>query len=399
MLLHRLLLAGIVILFCNVAHAQSGCTDPQAVNYNPAATVNDGSCVYAATYDTPIVKAQLPGTLHESSGIVWTGGKLWTHNDSGNPNAIYSIDSATGNILQTVYIDNFTNVDWEDITADSDYIYVSDCGNNNGDRHDLKILKIAKSDISTDAVVHLNAAAINLSYTDQTSFNGANNFDCEAIISVGDSLYLFSKDHIDDSSRVYKLPKIPGTYAVAPYTRFWANGLITGADYNAQTKEIVLIGYQLTHLNSFMWLLSDYKADSFFSGNKRRIQIVNHTPWQTEGVCWIGNRIFITNERDVQPASLYATDNKWWMPVAVSNVTINSDVLISPNPFAQSISVDNIHASYTYNIVSATGQKVLNGVVTPSQHSINTSSLKHGIYFITLTDSKHRQSSATIVKE
>ncbi len=37
----------------NVTAQTKGCTDPQANNYNPAATVNDGSCEYSITLFTP----------------------------------------------------------------------------------------------------------------------------------------------------------------------------------------------------------------------------------------------------------------------------------------------------------------------------------------------------------
>ena len=41
-------------------------------------------------------------------------------------------------------------------------------------------------------------------------------FDCEAVIIIGDFLYLFSKDGIDLRTRRYKIPDKPGTYTVSP---------------------------------------------------------------------------------------------------------------------------------------------------------------------------------------
>src|SRR4051812_7217146 len=272
-----------IILFCLLAcmaftgDAQSGCTDPTASNYDPAAKSNDGSCAYPYTHVNPAKVTSLDTMLMESSGLVFTDGRLWTHNDSGNPADICSIDTATGAVLQTVHIDNFPNTDWEDITGDSSYIYIADCGNNNGDRHDLKILRIAKADIGTAAVIHVNAQVINLSYADQTSFtsNPFNNYDCEAIIAVHDSLYLFTKDRGDNQTRVYRVTKMPGTYTLSPYASYNVGGLITGATCNVQTGEIVLVGYSIIKSNSFLLLLNDYKGDLFFSGNKRRVDISN----------------------------------------------------------------------------------------------------------------------------
>ena len=83
-LLSLLLLA---VLVAPRANAQSGCPDPQASNYNPAATTNDGSCTYPVTTTALLTKATLPSAVNESSGLLYTGGSVWTHNDSGNPAA------------------------------------------------------------------------------------------------------------------------------------------------------------------------------------------------------------------------------------------------------------------------------------------------------------------------
>jgi hypothetical protein len=242
-------------------NAQSGCTDPYAKNYDSTAKYNNGSCLYPLTQVYPGLRGSFSSIISESSGLVFTDGKLWTHDDSGNPAEFFSVDTATGKTLQTVNIDNYPNTDWEDITADSAYIYIEDAGNNNGTRTDLKILKIKKSDINNDAIVHVKAEAISFSYTDQTSFvqSSTHNFDCESLISIGDTLYIFTKDRGDLNTRVYKLPKVPGTYKVSPYTSYNVSGLITGADYDPVKKEIALIGYYKGHYNSFIWILNDFK--------------------------------------------------------------------------------------------------------------------------------------------
>ena len=159
------------ISFCSVqSKAQSGCTDPEATNFDPLAKTNDGSCVYPITNNSPILRANLGIAINETSGLVLTDGQLWTHQDSGGPNALFKIDSTSGLVKQIVYVDNYSNVDWEDIAADKDYIYIAETGNNNGTRKDLKILKIAKADIGSTDTVHLNAQAIQFSYADQTTF-------------------------------------------------------------------------------------------------------------------------------------------------------------------------------------------------------------------------------------
>jgi len=132
-------------------------------------------------------KSVLPIALKESSGLCYTDGNLWTFNDGGNSNKIYKIDSSTGEILQTVEVENFPNIDWEDITAESSYIYIGDFGNINGNRSDLKILRIRKADLNVQAsILKVNSEAFNFSYTDQMNFDKSSrtDFGCESVISI-----------------------------------------------------------------------------------------------------------------------------------------------------------------------------------------------------------------------
>ncbi|RYE23374.1 MAG: T9SS C-terminal target domain-containing protein [Sphingobacteriales bacterium] len=291
------LLAGIL---CLSAQAQTGCTDPASKNYNVAAKLNDGSCKYDSTHYQPQRVAELPSTISETSGLIWDDGNLWTMNDSDSPAEFYKIDSADGRIIQTVHVDKYPNVDWEEMTADADYLYIGDFGNNAGRRRDQKILKIAKKDIGTGSDVHVKAEAISISYSDQTDLEPEaykHNFDCEAMISIGDSLYLFTKNWGDFGTKVYKLAKTPGKYRISPYDSFSVNGLITGAAYNKGTKEIILLGYTNWSKYSMMWFLNGYTGDHFFSGNKQRVDMGNGQSWQTEAVCFMpGGGFYISNE-------------------------------------------------------------------------------------------------------
>ncbi|HWB23932.1 MAG TPA: hypothetical protein VG738_00565 [Chitinophagaceae bacterium] len=257
------------------------------------------------------LKNKLPSLLKESSGLCLTDGALWSFGDSGNPNSIYRIDSATGAILQVVTITNYPNVDWEDMAADSMYIYVGDTGNNNGDRTDLKILRIKKADIPpAEQQVNVVAEAINFSYADQSdlSSNSNTNFDCESLVSIGDNLYIFSKDRGDFQTRCYKLPKAPGTYKVSPIATFNVDGKVTDATYNPVTKELALLGYMDKKLDSFIWFFNNYTEDNFFNGASKRYTIGNvKTDWQTEGLTYVNDkRLLLSCESSTSTAaSLY----------------------------------------------------------------------------------------------
>jgi hypothetical protein len=254
----------------------------------------------------------------ESSGVVLTDGFIYTVNDSGNPSVFYKVNPADGLLIQSITVTNYPNVDWEDITADADFIYIGDFGNNDGMRKDLKILKISKAQFInvTDKTVNVTAEAILFSYTEQTSFlsSSTHNFDCETIISKDDSLFLFTKNRGDNATSVYKLPKIPGQYDVTAIGNYNVNGLVTGGDYNAKTNEVVLIGYAPSgHKNSFVYSLANFTDDSFFSGTVVEKIIGNSSnDWQTEGITFgstDGKNIYLSCETtSFTKAELYTTD-------------------------------------------------------------------------------------------
>ena len=253
----------------------------------------------------------LPQVLKETSGLCYTDGAMWSFNDSGNPNAIYKIDTTTGAVLQTVTVTNYTNVDWEDITADAGYIYIGDVGNNLGFRKDLKVLRISKADLASNAAqLNVQAEAINYSYTDQAdfSFNNNTNFNCEALTAAGDSLYLFSKDGSNLLTRRYSLPKQPGTYVIAPVDSFNVGGKITAAAYNSITGELALLGYEDDVRSSFIWFFDKYKGNRFFTGESEKVVIGSATTdWQTEALEYLSpNRLMMSCEKSASnEASLY----------------------------------------------------------------------------------------------
>ncbi|MGI4738304.1 MAG: T9SS type A sorting domain-containing protein [Janthinobacterium lividum] len=307
-----------------VALAQN-CPDPTATNYNPAAVGNDGSCQYPLTRAAVATKAALPPELAESSGLQDVGGSLWTFNDSGNAPVLFRVDSADGRVLQQVRISNFDNVDWEDIAASAQYLYVGDVGNNSGDRRDLRVLRVAKSALGPAATV-ATAEAITFSYPDQIDFtprNNQHNFDCEAFFFAHDSLHLFTKNWVDLQTRYYTVPATPGTHVAHLKGTFRVNGLITAADLNATGTVAALLGYRTSDATSFVWLLSGFAGTQYLQANKRRIELPSALEiGQAEGISFVGrNRVFISNERVANalftvPQRLYALSLGPWVAAA-----------------------------------------------------------------------------------
>lgn len=325
----------VILLFFSISHAgilpaQSGCTDPQANNYDPNATSNDGSCTYPTTNYTLTLKTNLSTTLNESSGLTVAGGAVWTHNDSGNQPRIYKIDTLTNTIQQTVTVGGASNVDWEDIAFDGTNFYVGDFGNNaNGNRTDLKIYKFALSAIPSGSNVTVPAGqvqVINFSYEDQTNFTpqGSNNtsFDCESLIYHDGMLHLFTKDYINLTTTHYLLPADAGTYEAENQETYDVDGLVTAADISG-LGVIVLLGYGPGNGPLFFWLLFDYQPGAYFSGNKRRIELGAHTgSGKVEGITFRNNAYgYVSNERitigaTTVPARLYSFSvSQWLQPV------------------------------------------------------------------------------------
>jgi hypothetical protein len=400
------LLSILFISLYNHSQSQSGCTDPLANNFSSSASTNDGSCIYIATAQNANVVGQLNNSISESSGIVLSDGFIWTHNDSGNNAKLFKVDPSNGTLLQTISITNYLNTDWEDIAADSTYIYIGDFGNNNGTRTNLKILKINKAQFitSTLSAISATAEAINFSYSDQTSFasNSNNNFDCEAMISLGNSLYTFTKNRGDNQTRVYKISKTPGTYTVSPYTSYDVAGLITGADYNSQTHEVVLLGYLSSHKNSFLYYLYDYTSDQFFSGNKRRIELGNSTTdWQTEGVTYNGaDELYLSCEDSYVPASLFSTSKSSMSPVGITTLSKNNTTLrLSPNPCSDQLTINFVEQDITTLIIySPTGKVVFSQKVIDKNTTINVSNFDNGVYFISATHKNGFTSAGKFIK-
>lgn len=298
----KICIISLFLHFVIESSGQSGCTDPQALNYNPSAVINNGSCNYPSTNLALQLKANLASpTLDESSGIEFIGNSLWTHNDSGNNNILYRVDSTNGSVLQAIVVSNSTNTDWEDITSGPDYLYIGDFGNNNGTRTNLKVYRILKS-LLTPATTTVTADIINFSYADQTSFVSApnnNNYDCEAIIFFNDSLHLFSKNWVDKQTRHYILPPNPGTYSLPVRETFNTGNLITGAGIQ-EGGVIALIGYDKSGIVPIsLWMLYDFHDGLFFNGNKRKFNLSSAIVYgQTEAIDFKNGAYgYISNER------------------------------------------------------------------------------------------------------
>ena len=192
--------------------------------------------------------------IRETSGLCIINDILITHNDSGDePNLYAFINYQSGDYsIKTEHIFGAQNVDWEDLASDEEYIYIADTGNNYGSRKNLRILKISMNFEMVD-IMQIN-------YGRQKTFerNYENEFDCEAIVSFGDNLLMFSKNKCYDMCHIYMVPKRASKSTLFPIDSISVGSLITGADYDPNTGLLALSGYDNTLHNQYLYIVQNF---------------------------------------------------------------------------------------------------------------------------------------------
>jgi len=389
--------------FQHVGAQVYGCTDKLSTNYNPNATINDGSCLYASA-SVEVTSVNLHAEVRETSGLVFINGDLYTHNDDSDIN-IYKLDTVAGAISQKLPITGTANQDWEDIDQDDKYIYIGDFGNNvSGNRSNLRVIRVdKKSLLSGNPVVN----SINFKYSNQTDFspkpNNATDFDCEAFIVGKDNIYLFTKQWVSKQTSVYVLPKTPGTHTAQLSGTYNVGGLITGATYLEDKKLVALSGYS-TLLSPFISLLYDYKGHDFFSGNKRKLN-VSLSFNQIEGIATQnGLDYFLSNENFVQAPFINTAQKLHKLSLApylsdylkivesrgnlgTIDTLSGAGISIYPNPAFDIVRIDskpNI-VGRQFTIADVNGKQVLKGKLNNVSNVVDISALNGGIYLVNIS--------------
>lgn len=279
---------------------------------------------------TPVTVVNLSSDVEETSGLIYLNGRIITHNDSGDGPFLYEIDSTNGQVTRTVFIENAGQSDWEDICSDSDYIYAADFGNNNGTRTDLRIYRITIPDfLNSDTVT---ADTISFNYADQTTFNSNpffTNYDAEALVAFGDSLYIFSKSWSSQQANIYPVSKQPGTYTLTKSDSVPSQGLVTGAEINLSTGEVWLVGYGF--FDQFLVRVENFQGGSLSNATVTRFDFQPAGATQVEGICTLDPlNYYVTSEsQNGNPAVLY----RFTAPIPVGGIKEPQGLLrVWPNP-------------------------------------------------------------------
>ena len=391
------------------AYAQEcGCTDPRALNYNPDATVNDGSCIYPQTTVTPYFSASLSEVLNGSSGAVFFDDMLFTHNDH-NDQSLFQIDTTDAHIIEQLRFSNIPFRDVEDCDHDSLYVYLGDMGNNHsGNRTDLHFLRILKSSLhSSNPIID----TIWFSYCDQTDFSpcsgNTTDFDCEAFVVVGDSIYLFTKQWTTQHTVLYAIPKTAGIQIAQRKSEYAVDGLVTSACYLSESQQIVLCGYSKL-LQPFVVLLYDYQCTDFFSGNKRKMSL-DLQFHQVEAITHRGAyHFYLTNEHVSQygtniPAQFHKLDLSEYLtpitPTSLLESFENQEFCLYPNPAKNLLRFEGLQAmSGCYEIYNRMGQLVQKGQWENGLSEISLVSMRSGVYFIKMTAERATKTKCFVIE-
>lgn len=254
-------------------------------------------------------KKELNEPLKEISGMI-------THNEhiyaiADKPKAVFYRINKDGEVEQQINIAGVQVQDVEAITADEEFFYIGDVGDNDGNRAERKIVKVAKSSLGTGDVLKVKGEVISFELV-QDSINTRkkkNNHDCEAMVSLGDSIYLFTKRRSDMQTELFSIPKTPGRYKINSLKIFDCVGLVTDAAVNKQKNELALSGYNKGHHFPFIIFFKNFKGNNFFTGIMERIELADKAwDWQIESVTYDKDNkvLFACEETPEVKATLYA---------------------------------------------------------------------------------------------
>ena len=214
----------------------------------------------------------LPKIINETSGLEILNNQFITHNDSGGEPSLYFF-SQNGEIINSIKLEEESfweiyNNDWEDITADEDYIYIADTGNNFGNRDNLNIIKVKTTDFSIDS-------KIDIFYKDQQTFlpRPKHKYDAEALFLIEDKIAILSKDRSELFTDLYLIDKQSNSKQVLESKiTYNVNSLITGGDYNKDMSLLALVSYN-SKGNQFLILFEDFNLENLADKKFKKFKI------------------------------------------------------------------------------------------------------------------------------
>ena len=251
----------------------------------------------------PVVLAPIAklgkGPDRENSGIVKSRTRedvYWMENDSGDEPRIYAINRK-GEVygaeryedISGVLIGGAINIDWEDITVDaSGNVLIADVGNNCNCRRDLVIYVVPEPRPDAGRAAFLKKLFFR--YPDQYDYPAPShdfNYDCEGVFTIGDTIYIASKNRSDTYTKLYKMdnPKSDEVNTLTYIGRFDVHGKATGADATPNGLQLAIVTYDL------IWHFRRSSLEQpFFDGE---ISVMKYDAPQVEAICFADNETLL----------------------------------------------------------------------------------------------------------
>lgn len=245
----------------------------------------------------------LPKVINETSGLEILNEVFITHNDSGGEPSLYFFN-LNGEIINSVKLveESFWqiyNIDWEDVAADEDYIFIADTGNNFGNRDNLNIIKVKTNDFSIDD-------KIDVAYKDQETFipRPKHKYDAEALFLIEDKIAMLSKDRSNLFTDLYLIDKESSSRQVLESkVTYDVNSLITGGDYNEELRLLALVSYN-SKGSQYLILFENFSLENLAEKKFRKIKIPIERA-QIEAIKIIDNSTFWITSEDEGVGSPY----------------------------------------------------------------------------------------------
>ena len=245
----------------------------------------------------------LPKVINETSGLEILNDVFITHNDSGGKPSLYFFN-LKGEIINSVKLDEESfwqiyNIDWEDVAADEDYIFIADTGNNFGNRDNLNIIKVKTNDFSIDD-------KIDVAYKDQETFipRPKHKYDAEALFLIEDKIAMLSKDRSNLFTDLYLIDKESSSRQVLESkVTYDVNSLITGGDYNEELRLLALVSYN-SKGSQYLILFENFSLENLAEKKFRKIKIPIERA-QIEAIKIIDNSTFWITSEDEGVGSPY----------------------------------------------------------------------------------------------
>ena len=236
---------------------------------------------------------------------------FWMHNDSGDTPRVFAVNRE-GKIALTVNLQGASAFDWEDMSAQKDWIYAGDIGDNLRLRQNIQIYRFRSPQLKAGALQgELNLSSKQWQLTTLRFPDGAHNCESLAVAPDGRILLVTKEENGVSGFFVWNRAWKNGTSATLSHMGSYKFGgeaplskLTTGADFSPDGRRLVVTTY--TDLYEFRL------AKPFNFGSLEFKPAVQELPAQKqcEAVCYSldGKTIYSTSEG--KNASVWALRSK-----------------------------------------------------------------------------------------